>query len=111
MKRTDSILEVIGALWTKEGVWGVWKGTNATFIYGALLRTFENWARSFLSAVLNAPDPGLAAGGMGAGLDVIDSPYPWASLGIAIGAAAMAGIVLVPLDIIRTRYVLSLEAR
>ena len=102
LKRADSVLDVIGALWTKEGVWGVWKGTNATFVYSALLRTFENWARSFLSAVLNAPDPGLV-GGLAAGLDVVDSPYPWASLGIAIGAAALAGLALAPLDIIRTK--------
>ena len=52
--------------------------------------------------MLNAPDPGLA-GGLAAGLDVVDSPYPWSSLGIAIGAAALAGLALAPLDIIRTK--------
>jgi len=100
LKRPDSVLEVIGQLWTKEGAWGVWKGTNSTFIYSALLRTFEDWARSFLSAVFNAPDSGIIGG---VGLDVIDSPYPWSSLGIAVGAAAIAGLALVPLDIVRTK--------
>lgn len=103
LKRSDSVLEVMGQLWSKEGAWGVWKGTNSTFIYSALLRTFENWARSFLSAVFNAPDPGLI-GGIGAGgLDMIDSPYPWLSFGITVGAAAIAGLALVPLDIVRTK--------
>jgi fusion and transport protein UGO1 len=102
LKHRDSILEVIGQLWTKEGAWGVWKGSNSTFIYSALLRTFENWARSFLSAIFNAPDPGIV-GIMGAGLDMVDSPYPWSSLGIAVGAAAIAGLALAPLDIVRTK--------
>ncbi|OBT81848.1 hypothetical protein VE02_09705 [Pseudogymnoascus sp. 03VT05] len=105
LKHSDSILEIIGQLWTKEGAWGVWKGTNSTFIYSALLRTFENWARSFLSAVFNAPDPGIV-GIIGGGLDMVDSPYPWSSLGIAVGAAAIAGLALAPLDIVRTKLIL-----
>ncbi|KFY03630.1 hypothetical protein O988_01350 [Pseudogymnoascus sp. VKM F-3808] len=105
LKRSDSVLEIIGQLWSKEGAWGVWKGSNSTFIYSALLRTFENWARSFLSAVFNAPDPGVV-GMLGGGLDMVDSPYPWSSLGIAVGAAAIAGLALAPLDIVRTKLIL-----
>lgn len=102
LKRTDSIIEVIGQLWTKEGVWGVWKGTNATFVYSIALRTVESWSRSFLAALANVPDPGVIAG-LGPAVDVVDSPYPWTSLGVAIAAAAVAGIILAPLDIVRTK--------
>lgn len=59
------------------------------------------------SALLNLPDPGLIAGssaGVG-GLDVIDSPSPLISLGIAVAAAGVAGFLLAPLDIVRTRCV------
>ena len=63
-----------------------------------------------LSALLNLPDPGLlgaAGGGNGidvGGLDIIDSPSPVASLGVAVVAAAIAGCTLGPLDMVRTRY-------
>ncbi len=109
LRRQDSILEVLSQLWTKEGAWGIWKGTNATFVYNVLLKTIESWMRSLLSALLNLPDPGLSPSvGVGVGgLDIVDSPSPLMSLGIAVAAAGIAGLALAPLDIIRTRYVQS----
>lgn len=94
-------MEVIAQEWSKEGAWGVWKGSNATFIYGFLLKTVESWSSSMISAVLNIPDPGLAT--LGAQVDVTGSSGPWASLGVAIAAAATAGLVLAPLDLVRTK--------
>lgn len=99
----DSITEVIGQLWQKEGAWGVWKGSNATFLYTVLSSLLENWSRSALSAVFNVPDMGVKDD-----LDrLIDiaSPYPWASLGVAAAAAVATGLILAPLDMVRTRYV------
>ncbi|KAI9822523.1 MAG: mitochondrial fusion and transport protein ugo1 [Pycnora praestabilis] len=107
LRRPDSLLEVLSQLWQKEGAWGIWKGTNTTFIYSILLKTIESWARSMLSAVLNVPDPGLLAGAGVGGLDVIDSPYPLASLGVAVAAAGIAGVLLAPLDIVRARLILT----
>lgn len=103
LKRTDSILEVLGQLWTREGMWGVWKGSNATFVFSMLLRSAESWSRSFLAALANVPDPGAVAG-LGPAVDVVDSIYPWTSLGVAVAAAALAGVILAPLDIVRTKY-------
>ena len=101
LRRPDSVLEVIGQLWGKEGAWGVWKGSNATFLYTVLQSLLENWSRSFLSAIFNVPDIGVK--------DDIDrlidiaSPYPWASLFVAGTAAVATGILLSPLDLVRTR--------
>lgn len=99
--RPDSVLEVIGQLWQKDGVWGVWKGSNATFLYTVLKSLLENWSRSFLSAILNVPDLGVKE-------DIdrlvdIASPYPWASLFVAGTAAVATGLLLSPLDLVRTR--------
>lgn len=102
LKRPDALLEVISQEWTKEGAWGVWKGSNATFVYGFLLHTIESWSRGLLSALLNVPDPGIL-GGIGGAAEVVDTQYPWASLGIAVGGAVAAGLVLAPLDLIRTK--------
>ncbi|KAF2629255.1 mitochondrial carrier [Macroventuria anomochaeta] len=109
LKRADSLLEVIGQLWQKESAWGVWKGTNCTFIYNFLLKTTESWFRSALSALLNIPDPGTmgaTASGIG-GLDIIDSPSPLMSLAVAVAATAIAATVLAPLDLIRTRLIVT----
>lgn len=102
-------MEVIAQLWQKESAWGVWKATNCTFIYNFLLKTTEGWFRSLIAAVLNVPDPGLigtAATSIG-GLDILDSPSPLTSLGVAVAATAIAATLLAPLDIIRTRLIVT----
>ncbi|CAO2647326.1 Nn.00g082480.m01.CDS01 [Neocucurbitaria sp. VM-36] len=109
LRRADSLLEVIAQLWQKESAWGVWKGTNCTFIYNFLLKTTESWFRSAISAILNVPDPGLignAVSGIG-GLDIMDSPSPLMSLGVAVAATAIAATILAPLDMVRTRLIVT----
>ncbi|KXJ93411.1 mitochondrial carrier domain-containing protein [Microdochium bolleyi] len=109
IKRPDSIFEVISQLWGKEAAWGVWKGTNATFLYTVLQSLLENWSRSLLSALLNVPDLGLK--------DDVDrlvdvaSPYPWLSLGVAAAAAVATGLALAPLDLVRTRLIVTATSR
>ena len=101
IKRADAITDVIGQLWQKDGAWGVWKGSNATFLYTVLQSLLENWSRSFLSAVFNVPDLGVKDD-----LDrLVDiaSPYPWVSLFVAAAAAVTTGVLLSPLDLVRTR--------
>ncbi|PTB78435.1 mitochondrial carrier [Trichoderma longibrachiatum ATCC 18648] len=105
LRRPDAVLDVIGQLWQRDGAWGVWKGANATFLYTVLHSLLENWSRSFLSAVLNVPDLGVR--------DNIDrlvdiaAPYPWASLFVAAAAAVTTSLVLAPLDLVRTRLILT----
>jgi len=92
---------VIGQLWQRDGAWGVWKGSNATFLYTVLQSLLENWSRSFLSAIFNVPDLGVRE-------DIdrlidIASPYPWVSLFVAGAAAVATGVLLSPLDLVRTK--------
>ncbi|KAK3326641.1 mitochondrial carrier domain-containing protein [Apodospora peruviana] len=105
IRSPNSVLEVIAQLWNKESAWGVWKGTNATFIYGVLQSLLENWSRSLLSALFNVPDIGVR-NDMDRLIDIA-SPYPWASLFVAAAAAVVSGLVLAPLDLVRTRLVLT----
>ncbi|KAF2153487.1 hypothetical protein K461DRAFT_321134 [Myriangium duriaei CBS 260.36] len=114
IRQPDSILEALGAVWTQSGATGLWKATNATFLYNVLVRALESWIRSMLSALANLPDPSAAGGGpaelvasaMG-GVDVADSTSPLASLVVAVTAAAAAGLVLAPLDLVRTRLIIT----
>lgn len=107
LRHPDSLLEVISQVWQKEGAWGVWKGANATFVYSVLLKAIESWTRSLLAAIFNVPDPGLLPRVGVAGLNVADSSQPLTSLGIAVAAAGIAGLFLSPLDVIRTRLVVT----
>ncbi|KAL5606623.1 hypothetical protein BROUX41_003021 [Berkeleyomyces rouxiae] len=105
LTKPNSINEVISQLWTKEGAWGVWKGSNSTFVYNVLQSLLENWSRSFLSAIFNVPDIGVKDD-----LDKligIASPYPWASLCVAATAAVATGLILCPLDLVRTRLLVT----
>lgn len=108
LTRSNSVLEVIGQLWQKDGTWGVFKGANATFLYTVLQSLLENWSRSFLSAIFNVPDLGVKED-LDRLLDIA-SPYPWASFFIAGAAAVATGVALAPLDLVRTWYVLSCAA-
>ncbi|KIH92380.1 mitochondrial fusion protein [Sporothrix brasiliensis 5110] len=109
LTKPDSILEVISQLWQKEGAWGVWKGTNASFLYTVVQSLLENWSRSLLCALFNVPDLGLK--------DDVDrlidvaSPYPWASLFVAAAAAVATGLILSPLDLVRTRLIITPTSR
>lgn len=108
LRRPDALLDVIGQLWQKESVWGVWKATNSTFIYSFLLNTTETWFRSLIAAVLNVPDPSLLGSPTAVGgLEILDSPSPLTSLAVAVTATAIAATLLAPLDLIRTRLILS----
>ncbi|KAG9229230.1 mitochondrial fusion protein-like protein [Amylocarpus encephaloides] len=104
LKKADSLLEVISQEWATEGAWGVWKASNATFLYSILLQTLEQWSRGLLSGIFNVPDtvPGLSISA-----NLADSPYPWASLAVSIGAAVGAGLILAPLDLVRTKLILT----
>lgn len=59
----------------------------------------EAWSTSFISAILSLPDPGVT--------EIADSTHPMASLGIAIVASAITALLLSPLDVIRTKLILT----
>lgn len=102
LRRVDSVMEVISQLWNKEGAWGVWKATNATFVYSLLLQTIEQWSRGLFSAAFNVPEAAITTG-INLSAELLDTPYPWASLAVAVAAAVSAGLILAPLDLIRTK--------
>ncbi|MCJ1259443.1 mitochondrial fusion and transport protein ugo1 [Lignoscripta atroalba] len=114
---TSSISIVLSHLWTSEGAWGIWKGANSTFIHSIILSTITSFVRSLLCALLALPDPGISLQGITpaliptpstvGGIDVLSSPSPFASLFAAVSAAGIAGIVLAPIDIARTKLILT----
>ncbi|KAK5747121.1 hypothetical protein LTR17_000254 [Elasticomyces elasticus] len=119
LKNPASITHALSSLYTTSGALGLWRGTNTTFLYSFLLRSTDTFIRSLLLAVLGLPDivsPGQSGGaslgsglnaGTFAGLDLSDSPSPLSSL-LAVGlASCLSGLLLAPLDLIRTRLIVT----
>lgn len=115
IKKPDSITHALSALYTTSGAVGLWRATNTTFLYSILIRTTDSFVRSLLLALLGLPEiSGPDAGGLGpalgvtgaagfSGLHVSESPNPLASLIVVGLASCISGLLLAPLDLVRTR--------
>ncbi|VCU40558.1 Bgt-3935, partial [Blumeria graminis f. sp. tritici] len=106
LKTTGSVLEVISQEWAKEGARGVWKGSNITFVHGILFDTLEKWLRGLMSAILNLPETGLSSG-LEIPAEFSGLLYPYTSLALSLSAGVMAGVILAPIDLIRTKVMLT----
>ncbi len=112
LKSSSSVIAAVSSIWSVEGSWGIWKGTNSTYVHSVLLSTITSFVRSFFSAFLALPDPGFSFTATPmfsytGGLDILSSPSPLGSLAVAVSAAGVAGIILAPLDIARTKLILT----
>lgn len=97
--RPESIrfVDIIGALQAQDGLKGLWRGVNTSFILDAMQVTLEAWLSGFFSSISGVPDPHF--------LDISHSPTPGASLATAVTASVVTAVLLAPLSIIRTRLV------
>ncbi|KAK9470747.1 uncharacterized protein V1510DRAFT_422043 [Dipodascopsis tothii] len=91
---------VLSALWTKDGPWGIWRGTNISFLQTVAASTLDSWLSAFFSAVCSLPDPAV--------LDSLsDSPRPLLALVVSLAASTLTSLALAPLDIVRTKLILT----
>lgn len=119
LKKPESITLAISALYNTSGAVGLWRASNCTFLYSAMLRTTDSFIRSLLLAIVGLPEilgpdnSGLAPalgvpGSLGfSGIDLYDSPNPIGSLIIVGLSSCLAGLLLSPLDLIRTRLIIT----
>lgn len=89
--------DIIAAIHGRDGLRGIWRAVNTSFIIDAFQVTIEAWLSGFYSSLSGVPDPHF--------LDVAYSPTPGASLLTAVAAATTTAVILAPLSIIRTRLV------
>ncbi|KAF2860019.1 hypothetical protein K470DRAFT_233365 [Piedraia hortae CBS 480.64] len=123
LRKADSISQVLSQLYQTSGAIGLWRASNTTFIYTTLSRMTESFLRGFLYAVMSitdimpspaallASDPsGLASGftgGLLSGADFSASANPMGHLAVLALATGITGVLLSPLDLIRTRLVVT----
>jgi fusion and transport protein UGO1 len=92
-------VDMMSSLLSTEGVRGLWRANNASFIFSALSMTFEAWITGFISPFLQIPDPFF--------VDAIHSPDPTKTLILSISASVITGLILAPLDLIRTKMIVT----
>lgn len=92
-------VDILNSLMDSEGVRGLWKANNTTFIYNFLSLTLDAWFTGLISPFLGIPDPYF--------MDIIHSPDVKASILLTFTANALTKIVLLPLDIIKTRFIVT----
>lgn len=91
--------DVLSAVVVNDGMVGALRGINAAFIYSTLSHTIKAWITGFASPFLNIPDPFF--------LDLTHSTEPAKSLWLSVIACVVTGLILMPLDLIKVRLMLT----
>lgn len=92
-------VDILTSIINKDGPFALFRGINASFIYQTLSRTIEAWITGFVSPFLGVPDPFF--------LDLTHSNDPFRSLWLSVSACVLTGLVLMPLDLIRVKLMLT----
>lgn len=92
-------VDIMTAIASKDGPFALFRGVNASFIHHTLAHTIEAWITGFLSPFLGIPDPFF--------LDLTHLTEPAKSLWLSVLACVLAGVVLMPLDLIKVRLMLT----
>lgn len=92
-------IDIMSAIAAKDGPFALFRGINASFIYITLAHTIEAWITGFLSPFMSIPDPFF--------LDLTHLPEPVKLLWLSVLACVLAGVVLMPLDLIKVRLMLT----
>lgn len=109
MKNPHSLIDALSAMSSHGGALAIWRGTNSTFLYQVLMRTFETFFRSFLAAVFGVAENDLVLNASTSISDstILASTSPAATVLIATAATALSALVLAPVDAARTRLILT----
>ncbi|KAK6197350.1 uncharacterized protein RJT21DRAFT_110124 [Scheffersomyces amazonensis] len=92
-------VDIMSAILGKDGPFALFRGINASFIHQTLSHTIEAWITGFISPFLGIPDPFF--------LDLTHSNDPLRSLWLSVSACVLTGLVLMPLDLIKIRLMIT----
>lgn len=85
--------------WRGEGAWSLWKGQLTTFIVDTLSSTIQPIILTALSFVFSPSSPNYLS------LPLEHHARPGLPLAISVGSFLLTGMLLSPLDLIRTRLI------
>ncbi|SSD60632.1 related to Mitochondrial fusion and transport protein UGO1 [Saccharomycodes ludwigii] len=90
--------DILNAIVELEGLRGLWRANHTSFVLNFLASTLDAWFTGFFSPFLSIPDPYF--------VDIIHSNNIQKSIILSLAASIMTGIILLPLDLIRTRLII-----
>lgn len=92
-------VDIMSSLVAKDGPFALFRGINAAFIHQTLSHTIEAWITGFISPFLGIPDPFF--------LELTRLTDPWKSLWLSVLACVLTGLILMPLDLIKIRLMIT----
>lgn len=92
-------IDILNSIMDREGIQGVWRANNTEFIYNFLSISLDAWFTGLLSPLMQIPDPYF--------IDIIHSPDVTKSASLILLASCMTRLVLLPLDLVRVRLIIS----
>ena len=110
LKNSHSLIDALSALSSNSGAFAMWRATNTTFIHSVLSRTLETFFRSFLAALFGIAELDILlpfSTSVIPDSSILASTSPTATVLISTAAAALAALVLSPVDAARTRLILT----
>ncbi|KAI5967898.1 hypothetical protein CANMA_002666 [Candida margitis] len=92
-------MEIMSAIASKDSFLGLFRGINASYLYQVLSHMIEAYITGFVSPFLGIPDPFF--------LDLTHSNDPFKSLWLSVSACVLTGLVMMPLDLIRVKFMIT----
>lgn len=92
-------LDLLSLMVSLEGPFAPFKGANTLFLYSAISTMIETWITGFLLPFLGVPDPYF--------LDLAHLNDPVRLLWLSVGASVVSGLILMPLDLIRVKFMIT----
>ncbi|KAI5957736.1 hypothetical protein KGF57_003002 [Candida theae] len=92
-------IEIMSAIANKDSFLALFRGVNASYLYQVLTHMIEAYITGFVSPFLGIPDPFF--------LDLTHSNDPFKSLWLSVSACVLTGLVMIPLDLIRVKFMIT----
>lgn len=92
-------MEIMSAIANKDSFLALFRGVNASYLYQVLSHMIEAYITGFVSPFLGIPDPFF--------LDLTHSNDPFKSLWLSVSACVLTGLVMIPLDLIRIKFMIT----
>lgn len=100
--QTNTTLDILSSILDKEGIKGIFRSLHTSFILQFMTNTVDAWFTGFLAPLLNIPDPYF--------VDLIHSNNIMRSVVLSLCASVTTGLVLLPLELINTRFIITTTA-
>lgn len=108
LTRPDSVLKMLSEVWRTSGALGLWRATNCSFLLSLLQSTLNSFLKSLLTTLMGFPEPAivLEPSLLAASLGTPDDAT-LTSILISVAASSIAALLLQPLDLVRTKLIIS----